>query len=195
MNYALFGDSHAQVVFPLLIDKLEERGHNVVVSKPRAGWTTKKHLQNGMASLLLSQPVDVLVLSLGGNNHDLSPSYGDVITQVLDLAQQTGVKDIYWISPAWATRNDVQIRHEWTSEYLKANLPKRVRFIDIRPITKTGHQNDGVHFTREKYKEWADYVGDKILRNRAITQIPKSTWWISGSFIIIGLSLLLWKRK
>lgn len=195
MNYALFGDSHAQVVFPLLTNKLEESGNRVVISKPVAGWTTKKHIQNGMESLLSTEPVDVLVLSLGGNNHDLSPSYGNVIADIIRIANQTGVKKIYWVSPAWATRNDVQVRHEWTSEYLKSNLPRQVRFIDIRPITKSGHQSDGVHFTSTKYREWADYVADELLRKRAITQIPSSTWWIASSFIIISGSLLLWKKR
>lgn len=189
MRYALFGDSHAQVVFPILEDILTNAGHDVVISKPVAGWTLKKHIQNGFASLLLSSDVDALVLSLGGNNSNLSPSYQQTIDQALQIAKQAGIKKIYWVSPAWAIRDDVQVRHEWTTNYLKSNLPRYVKFIDIRPLTKSGHRSDGVHFNRSTYEKWAKLVSEDLLTQLAITQIPKWTWWIGGG--VIGLSLLI----
>lgn len=194
MRYALFGDSHAQVVFPILEDVLRDAGHDVVISKPVAGWTLQKHLQNGFASLLLGSDVDALVLSLGGNNSNLSPSYQQTIDQALQIAKQAGVKKIYWVSPAWAIRDDVQIRHEWTTNYLKSNLPRYVKFIDIRPVTKSGHRSDGVHFNRNTYEQWAKLVSDHLLTQLAITQIPKWTWWIGGSVIGLSMFTLIWKK-
>lgn len=102
MRFALFGDSHAQVVFPLLEQKLAQFGNDVVISKPMAGWTLKKHLDNDFGSLLMSSDIDVLVLSLGGNNSDLSPTYGETIQQALNIAKHAGIKKIYWVSPAWS---------------------------------------------------------------------------------------------
>ncbi len=195
MRYALFGDSHAQAVFPILEKKLEGNGDVVVISKPVAGWTLKKHLENGFESLLAGSDADVLVLSLGGNNANLSPSYGNTVQQALDIANRYGVKKVYWVSPATAIRNDVQIRHEWTSNWLKSNLPKRVRFIDIRPITMNGHRDDGVHFTSAKYNEWGELVSDHLLTKNAITQIPRSTWWIAGTLLILSTSVLILRRR
>jgi hypothetical protein len=194
MRYALFGDSHAQVVFPILEDVLRDAGHDVVISKPVAGWTLQKHLQNGFASLLLGSDVDALVLSLGGNNSNLSPSYQQTIDQALQIAKQAGVKKIYWVSPAWAIRDDVQIRHEWTTNHLKSNLPRYVKFIDIRPVTKSGHRSDGVHFNRNTYEQWAKLVSDHLLTQLAITQIPKWTWWIGGGVIGLSMFTLIWKK-
>ena len=194
MKYALFGDSHAQVVFPILERKLNEQGHDVVISKPVAGWTLKKHLENDFESLLMDSDADVLLLSLGGNNADLSPSYGDTVNKALSIAKRAGIKTIYWVSPASSTRSDVQTRHEWTSNWLKTNLPKKVRFIDIRSITKDGHRSDGVHFTNQKYAEWAELVSDHLLTKNAITQIPTWTWWASGSMIVLSLIAVGLKR-
>jgi len=194
MKYALFGDSHAQAVFPILEQKIHDNGDEVVISKPMAGWTLAKHLENDFESLLASSNADVLLLSLGGNNANLSPSYGNTVQQALDIAKRYGVKKIYWVSPATAIRNDVQIRHEWTANWLKSNLPKKVRFIDIRPITQNGHREDGVHFTSDKYKEWAELVSDYLLTKNAITLIPKWTWWVASSFVILGISGLIWRK-
>ena len=201
MNYALFGDSHAQAVFPLLRNNLEREGHQVVISKPVAGWTLKKHLENGFESHLsdvitiANSNVDALVLSLGGNNSNLSPSYGNTVQEALDIASRYGVKKVYWVSPATAIRPDVQLRHEWTTNYLKLNLPRKVQFIDIRSLTKSDHRSDGVHFNPQKYKEWAKEVSTAILRPRAITQIPNWTWWFAGSFIILNVGIFMWRKK
>jgi hypothetical protein len=194
MRYALFGDSHAQVVFPILESILRDSGHDVVISKPVAGWTLQKHLENGFKSILTGSDADALVLSLGGNNSNLSPSYQQTIDQALQIAKQAGIKKIYWVSPAWAIRDDVQIRHEWTTNYLKSNLPRHVKFIDIRPLTKSGHRSDGVHFSRNTYEQWAKLVSDRLLTQLAIIQIPKWTWWIGGGVIGLSMLTLIWKR-
>ena len=194
-TYALIGDSHTQVVFPFLEDILMQQGNQVVVSKPMAGWTMKKHLQDGLSYLISNAKPDVLLISLGGNNQNLSNSYMESINAIMQIAKENNIKEVIWVSPAWAIRDDVQIRHEWTSNFLKANLPKRVRFIDIRPITKDGHRSDGVHFTREKYREWANYVAQKINYGLAITSIPTWTWYVSGGFVILSLGIYLWKKN
>lgn len=187
MKYAMFGDSHTQVVFPIIGKLLTSMGYDVL-SKPVAGWTLKKHLDDGLESMVQSFKPDVLVLSLGGNNSNLTDSYQNDIDEVLRIAKENNVKKVFWVSPAWAIRSDVQKRHEWTTNYLKAHLPKRVRFIDIRPLTKNGHRDDGVHFSTSKYNEWAEYVSNHLLSNFAITQIPKWTWVASGSIVILGLT-------
>lgn len=193
MKFALIGDSHAQAVFPIIGSKLTSLGYDVL-SKPVAGWTLKKHLEDGLSEIIHNFKPDVLVLSLGGNNQNLSGSYQKNIDEVLRIAKKNKVKRIYWVSPAWSIRNDVQQRHEWTSNYLKTHLPNRVRFIDIRPLTMTGHRDDGVHFTGSKYKEWAELVSDHLLTNLAITQIPIWTWIVSGSIVILGVTSLLRKK-
>ena len=187
MKYALVGDSHAQAVFPKLKNIFEQLGHRVVVSKPKAGWTLKKHLNDGLGYLLQQTQPDVLILSLGGNNSNLSSSYQYDINEVLRHAKNAGVSKVFWVSPAWALRSDVQQRHEWTTNYLKSNLPKRVRLIDIRPLTKTGHRSDGVHFDSATYDRWANHVVNEVLKLNAITLIPKWTWLLPISLATIIL--------
>ena len=185
MRYALIGDSHAQAVFPQLKNTLEQLGHTVVVSKPKAGWTLRNHLDDGLEAILAQSRPDVLVLSIGGNNSDLTSRYQLVIDEVLRIVKDLGISRVYWISPAWAVRSDVQHRHEWTTNYLKSNLPKRVRLIDIRPITRTGHRSDGVHFDSSTYTKWSNHVANEVLKINAITLIPKWTWIVPLSVAMI----------
>ena len=189
MKYAMFGDSHAQAVFPVVGQLLSSLGHDVL-AKPMAGWTLRRHLDDGLDTIVSQFKPDVLLLSLGGNNQDLTDNYRQNIDEVLSIARQNNVRKVVWVSPAWSIRDDVQKRHEWTSNYLKSNLPRRVKFVDIRPITKDGHRSDGVHFTSQKYNQWAELVSKYLLPN-AITQIHPMTWIVSGSIAIIGLAAMI----
>jgi hypothetical protein len=194
MKYALFGDSHSQAVFPIVSESLNRLG-NEVIAKSKAGWTLKKHLEDGMEGIIASFSPDVLVLSLGGNNQDLSDGYQQQIDRVLALVKRYGIKRVIWVSPAWAIRSDVQVRHEWTTNFLKKNLPRKIELIDIRPITKTGHRSDGVHFESSKYREWAELVSKHLLTKNAITLIPRWTWGVSTLIVILGLGISVLKRK
>ena len=71
MKFALIGDSHAQVIFPNLKKLLENDGHEVVLSKPKAGWTLEKHIENGLEIEMTNSDPDIVLFSLGGNNRDL----------------------------------------------------------------------------------------------------------------------------
>jgi len=192
-KYVLIGDSHAQVVFPLLQNKLETLGYHVY-SKANAGWSLKKHLENGLSTIIATeQPTDI-VLSVGGNNFDLTDNYTNTINSILEIAKNNNVQRLYWVSPTYSIRDDVQQRHEWTSNYLATHLPRKVKFIDIRPITTTGHQNDGVHYKVSTYQNVADYIFSKI-ESRAITPISNKIWWISGLFVTMSTIIYLLKRK
>ena len=127
-TYALIGDSHSVVYFPLLQDKIEEQGDKVVSIFSNNGWTVKKYLDNNLEGELRRTKPNSLVISLGGNNGLLTPAYGAIVDSLLTIADNLGIKNIYWVSPAYSLNQEVNARHHWTSEYLKANLPKKVRF-------------------------------------------------------------------
>jgi len=188
-TYALIGDSHAQAVFPRLKKLLTPLGHEVLISKPRAGWTTKKHLNptdgsTSLASLLGEARADVVVFSLGGNNHSLKESYLEPIKEAVQIAKDSGAKRIFWVGPAVALRDDVEKRHFWTTGFLKHHLPSMdVEFIDAREFTQTGHRDDKVHFTRSQYDIWTQKVFE-ALQKQPVSLFKRSLPWVLGSISI-----------
>ena len=165
MKIALIGDSHTQVVWPVLTPILEQQGHTITSTQANAGWSAKKYLSTGAVDRVNQDDPDAVIVGLGGNNHDLSDRYGETIKEFVDRLGRN--RKIIWMG---AYTSDLQKaestakRHEWTSDYLGRILPKEnVFFIDTRPISKTGHRDDGVHFTRDEYKRMVKEMTPDIL--------------------------------
>tara|TARA_B100000287_G_scaffold282970_1_gene266646 strand:+ start:483 stop:1109 length:627 start_codon:yes stop_codon:yes gene_type:complete len=165
MKIALIGDSHTQIVWPVLTPILEQQGHTITTTQANAGWSAKKYMSTGMVDKVNEGDPDAVIVGLGGNNHDLSDKYGETISQFLDKVGRN--RRVVWIG---AYTSDIKKaestakRHEWTSDYLAKILPKQnVVFIDTRPISQTGHRGDGVHFTRDEYKRMVNQMTPDIL--------------------------------
>jgi len=164
MKFALIGDSHAQVIFPNLQKLLENDGHEVVLSKPKAGWTIEKHIDNGLELEMTNSDPDIVLYSLGGNNRDLDTnSYKKKIKKGIDIAKKSGAKKILWVSPFYSFDQEVEDRHRWTHLYLKNKSPiLGIEYINLRETSKDGHTSDNVHFKNEKYREMANLIYNKI---------------------------------
>ncbi len=90
-------------------------------------------------------------------------SYLDIVKKGLKIAKNSGAKAIYWVSPMFSLDQDVENRHYFTHMLLKNKLPLYgVKYINVRDLSKTGHQSDNVHFQNSKYKEMANYIFKKL---------------------------------
>ncbi len=179
MNIALIGDSHSQALFPRLRPALEAQGYTIVHEVSKPGWGAKKFVQEGLASV--PRGTQAVIVSLGGNNRNLDPSYGEEVGQFL---QAIGTdKPIVWIGPATSEMTiaaDTGQRHEWTADYLQGVLPSQgIKFIDSRPFTMYNHRDDGVHFNRDGYDYWADRITPIILRNITYAPLARRTARVS----------------
>jgi len=164
MKIGLIGDSHSQITFPILRDRLAKDGHEIVEMVSNAGWSEDTYLSNPYEIYRITdKKPDVVVVALGGNNQKLSNDVYEYIVNALlnRLGFFDGTK-IIWISPAYAKNIDVNRRHDWTTEWLLSNH-KRFVVIDSRPYTQENHRDDGVHFTKKGYDQWIDGIYPKIL--------------------------------
>jgi len=196
---ALIGDSHSEVTFPLLKPKLEQAGHTVSSMVSEIGWATYSfNNQPSYFQTLLQGDPDTIIVALGGNNSKLSDSsYGQSIQTFLSNIGYPQRK-VIWISPKRAIREDVERRHEWTSEWLKRNLPNDIIFIDSRPYTEQGHRDDGVHFTRSAYKQFVEKITPKVLSGVSLPptlyRVKRSIPYIVLVLSLAGLSYAAWRR-
>ena len=195
---ALIGDSHTEVTFPLIKTLLESQGHRVSAMVSKIGWATYSfNREPSYFSTLLQGDPDTIIVSLGGNNSKLSSSYGKSVGEFLSNIGYPKRK-VIWIGAAKAIRKDVEDRHEWTSEWLKNNLPSDVIFIDARPHTMTGHRDDGVHFTRAAYKQWVDGISPQLLSSISLPPIlyraKKATPYALFILSLMGLGYAAWRR-
>jgi lysophospholipase L1-like esterase len=154
---ALVGDSHAQVLWPVLRPSLTAQGHEVVLSLANPGWSEAKYLTTDIGGQLRSAAPDIVVFELGGNNQKMSEgAYVPDLQRLVAFAKDAGAKTVIWFSPFHATTGDTARRHEASSEMQSRVLPSMgVRWVDTRPYSKTGHRSDGVHFSNEGYRQLA----------------------------------------
>ena len=195
---AMIGDSHAKVVFRYLSKNLARLGFPVVYQRAENGWSLKKHINQGSLQEIKRAKPDLIIVSLGGNNHTInSEKYAKTVNKLLNLAKSMG-SAVVWVGP---TASDpvkaasTERRHKWTTKFLKSYLPPRkVFFFDSREWTGGGWKKDGVHYPTSLYKNWAKIVSSRLRRIRkklkpktSIQKIRK--WaWIGGS--ISALTLL-----
>lgn len=183
---ALIGDSHTQVTFPMIRDEIEKTGkYKVVQQESKAGWGVKKFISDGVVNRLQRSNPDLVIFSLGGNNHDLKQnSYQNVISQILS---PTGGRFL-WVSPTTSIRSDVENRHAWTDSFLQSLIPSR-KYISIRPESSIGHRSDNVHYTRSQYRIIADKVAQEIIRK------DRSNGFISLAIPVLLLAWWIRNRK
>jgi lysophospholipase L1-like esterase len=199
MKIALIGDSHTQVTFPILREKLTNDGHDVVEMVSNAGWSEDTYLSNPYEIYRITdKKPDTIIVALGGNNQELSDDkYEYTVNALLNrLGFFDGTK-IIWVSPAYAKDVGVNHRHEWTTNWLLSHM-KNMVVIDSRPYTQTNHRADGVHFDRVGYSTWVDGIYPQI---KGAIRYPIVLYKVRERLpmITIGVSVLLlgytlWRR-
>jgi len=157
---ALIGESHEQVLWPLLASKLRAAGHQVVYQVANPGWSEARFLKDGdLASHLSSARPDVVIFGLGGNNRQSGADYTATVKRLLALASPARV---VWIGVPVAVNAPFDRYHADTAALQAATMPGLgVTWIDSRPYTRTGHRTDGVHFA--SYRAWADGIGPAVV--------------------------------
>ena len=202
---AIVTDSHGGAYVKRIKPLLEAEGHEVVFDRVQSGWSTNSYLKKApeLENQLRKARPNVVIFGLGGNNVRFKPEvYGEELKRMVGMGMSSGARKLFWMGPAVsdpdATTDEKKrkiaastaVRHEKTAELQKAILPRYgVKWIDIRPITKTGHRSDGVHFTGSAYTRWAQYAANKInssLRGMGFRNlpalpftVPTPTWWVS----------------
>ena len=136
----------------------------------------------------MSQNPDIIIVSLGGNNHYLSnEKYGEKIDQFLKLIE-ANKRRVVWISPFYATDEGVQKRHLWTHNWLSENLPSSIKYIDIMQYTPK-IASDGVHYPKSSYAQIVNSISDQLLQSLKSSIIPKLL--IAGAVV----SILIFRGK
>lgn len=170
---ALVGDSHAQVMWPLLASLLRAGGHEVVLSVARPGWSEARYLTDGdlTANLRAASP-DVVVFCLGGNNRQFkSAAYTATLRALLATARPARV---VWIGPSVAVKAPFDRYHADTATLqvlaLGSGGGSGVTWIDSRPFTARGQRADGVHFL--SYRTWVEGIAPAVLAAVAGAPLP-----------------------
>lgn len=158
------GDSHVEMVGPMLTARLGEAGFRALGYEARRGWSTRRYREAGDLRALLQRRgrPEIVIVSLGGNDRVSSPErYAEDLAWVVAQARAAGARQLVWLGPA---SSDASVgpraaftgaRHEENAELQRELLADLgVRWIDSRPLTQTHHGSDGVHFTRTGYSTW-----------------------------------------
>ena len=164
----IVGDSHVQMLGPLLTRQLRSDGFDVIGYEARPGWSSLRYQRAGdLAELLEANgSPEVVVVSLGGNDIPASRErYRAHLEWVVSQARAAGAQKIVWLGPATSDTDAseraavVGARHEQNAEWQAELLPTLgVRWIDSRPCTNAHHGRDGIHFTRTGYDCWTHGV-------------------------------------
>lgn len=206
---ALIGDSHAEVLFPLLRPALEARGFSIALSEARRGWSEASY--NGDADLparLQAARPTVALVHIGGNNAALTDgAYLSQITRLLTTLKAAGVREVFWIGPYVATSStaDAARRHEVTAQLQARLLPVAaantglpVRWLDTRPFSRTGH-TDGIHFSRAAYQGFAGRIVEWLQTTPDASGDPGGgpgalIAGVVAAGMVVGALLLRWRR-
>lgn len=221
MRVFLVGDSHAEVYFRRLKDKLKERGYDVEGRAIR-GKTARWHLDHGLESFLNAHRPEIVLFSLGGNNmatgEALEGEYDGAVEEALTAAREAGATQIIWVGPAavdtsragYKARLNTFERHEWTAQFLSNKLSAYddVTFLDSRSWGVGSHKRDGVHFPFSiYYGEWVEEIlpsfperpYDLMGLSGSLVGLSRRGLWNSlagtAAIGVVFLTFGLWQRK
>lgn len=180
----LIGDSHSTVTNNFLKEKLEQDGYMVPLTLQNVGWSIHSYLSRDVLNQVREARPDTVVVKLGGNNYiQNEQKYKEKMDLFLQEIGYPKTK-VVWIGPYYSDESrapETAAKHDWTRAWMKSNLPKDIAFIDSYDYSKTGHSNDGVHFTRSSYRRMIDEMYPQILAG-----MKKG---INPLLLVFGLSL------
>lgn len=185
MRVHFIGDSHGQVL-----------GKRIAAAFPGAtivahpGWSEARYLASGELTRL--DGADLVVYQLGGNNFTLSAAaYKRTLER---LVRAAGRAQVLWIGPSTATDAAVSARHEATAALQARLLPGMgVTWFDSRPVTRTGHRSDGVHFA--DYGPWANAIIEAIRTGRGTTRAYGPVGWYVVGALLVVVTAAAWRRR
>lgn len=177
----LLGDSHAQVLGPVLQALLQPRYDLTYEAFP--GYGTMR----AAAAAHIPAKLDLALVVLGGNDFG---NQRDARSALVHRLQKTGAK-VYWFGPAHSLVADVDARHAEQAASQAGQLPGLgVHWFDSRPWTADApHVGDGVHFTHAGYEAWAAHIA-KAVKGKGAWR-----WWVGLCGLGITAAVLLWPRR
>jgi len=181
MRAYLLGDSHAQVLGPVLQSLLAPKYDLTYEAFPGFG------TMRAAAAAHIPAHLDLAIVVLGGNDFG---NQRDARSALVRRLQKTGAK-VYWFGPAHSLVADVDARHSEQAASQAAQMPGLgVRWFDSRPWTaEEPPVADGVHFTRTAYEAWALHIA-KALKGGGVWG-----WLCLFGFGLLGMMLLPPRRR
>lgn len=182
----ILGDSHTQVLGPLLRSRLEGFRENSIVFEAFSGQPTAS--AHKKASIPIHQAV--VVLALGGNDRgDQSQARARLVA---DVRRRNPDAKILWFGPFDASEHAVGAEHDAQAKAQRAQLPGLgVQWVDSRPFSRSGHTADKVHFTGNGYTEISESMLPDIQRALA----PASIGLGSLLLLALGAGTLWWLSR
>jgi lysophospholipase L1-like esterase len=179
----MLGDSHTQALGPRVKTLLGAQGHEVRFESFPGQGTRLAHQKATIPS-----GMDTVILALGGNDFGLQGPAREKLS--LDVRKKNPQAVIYWIGPAYATKADVGVRHDQQAENQREHLPRLgVYWFDSRPITRTGHGPDGVHFKPDAYSAWAKSIATVVTVPLEPDPRPDPSGYQTVERISLGLTI------
>lgn len=178
----LLGDSHAQVLGPVLQALLQPKYDLTYEAFPGFG------TMRAAAAAHIPAKLDLAVVVLGGNDFG---NQRDARAALVRRLQKTGAK-VYWFGPAHSLVADVDARHAEQAASQAAQLPGLgVHWYDSRPWTaEEPHVGDGVHFTHAGYEGWGTHIAKAVKGGKGIL-----AWLGLLGLGVLGMMLLPPRRR
>lgn len=195
MNIAIIGDSHAQVLGPILTSILSAAGHRAW-STAEAGWSTRRFLQERNIAALATDPstgarADRAILLLGGNDQTARDEYATELLAMLERLRAAGVHDVVWVGP-YKVRDagTVKTRHdrirEWQSDFLPAH---GATWLDGYALSEGVPQaSDGVHFPRTSYAAMAPRIAERATAGRLLSDRRRNVLMFAVPMVSLALA-------
>ena len=168
MKIGMIGDSHSQVIFPMVSSALSSAGHPVSLQVSRPGLSEKAFLNDAdlWSQIAYAKP-ERMIIALGGNNMEGASYVFTTLGPLISRLREAGVKDILWIGPFRADEAkapSTAARHATTNGYLTCGLLTRgVTFVDVYDLTDLAGSNDGVHLTPAAYRRVVEQIKPQLL--------------------------------
>lgn len=191
----IVGDSHSATLGPFLFEFGRELGWEPAGRISNVGWSTGRYRneQDWKVRLTDAHP-DMVIVILGTNDAAQGQqAYVQQLREVVDAVRASGAQFIVWIGPPSAKNEAIDARADRIARWQGSFLPQMgVKWIDSRMFTFGGHAPDGIHFTRQGYRVWANALIDDL---RGMPSLPQKAGLAGGESVLpwaILAAVALW---
>lgn len=197
-SIVLIGDSHTQVLWPIVTRAVGGAGHSVVFSEAHPGWSEETYRQKmpDLLSRLAAARPEIVVFELGGNGGKTGAAYAEDVRWLVQASRDAGARRIIWYGPASTAPQasaSVAARHQQIANEQSSLLPSLgVEWHDSRPLTLTDQRDDGVHFNSTGYARWADDITRSILSSAPVSG---SLWLLLGVSALVIAGAIVYRVR